>query len=453
MIQSYLKSLRLRIPDPELEREFLGEYAQKALGTLRFNILLAAVLFALVGYFDTVIIPDIKDIAWAIRFAIVCPIMLLILAATFVRGLQRYLQWLIAFGVLIVGLGVIAMIALAREPGNHLYYAGLLITFMYLYGLTLMRFSFTSAVCGILVIVYEVTALTITRTPFAIFMNNTFFLVTANFIGMYSHYTIERYRRQEFLQKRAAEERAAELERANRKAEAASRAKSEFLANVSHELRTPLNSIIGFSEIMKKGMTGDLSEEQKEYCKDIWESGKHLLRLINDILDLSKIEAGMMTLDLGTVDVKRTIQDCLTLFRERAMRQGIAISCDIAETVGEITADERKIKQVIFNLVSNALKFTPDSGRVGLVARRNTDHVLVTVWDTGIGMTPEDMTRLFRPFQQLDTTLTKQYEGTGLGLHLCKNIIEMHHGAIWVESKVSQGSKFHFTIPAEAARA
>lgn len=453
MIKAYLRSMRLRIPDPELEKAFLKEYAEKGLGLLRINILLAVFLFAILGFFDRVIIPDVKREAWIIRYAIVCPLMLLIFMLTFANFFKKYMQWMISFGTLTAGLGAMTMIALAREPGNHLYYAGLIVTFMYAYSLVMLRFSFASITCGIMVVVYEIVALNFAKTQFMIFLNNSFFLITGNFIGMYSNYMIERFRRHEFLQKRAAEERAAELERANRKAESASKAKSEFLANVSHELRTPLNSIIGFSEIMKKGLTGELNKDQKEYCNDIWESGRHLLRLINDILDLSKIEAGMMTLDLGAVDVKRTIQECLTLFRERAMRHGIRISCEIADTAGEITADERKIKQVIFNLVSNALKFTADNGQVGVIARRNTDQVHVTVWDTGIGMTAEDMTRLFRPFQQLDTTLTKQYEGTGLGLHLCKSIVELHRGAIWVESDVNKGSKFHFTVPAEVAHA
>ncbi len=242
-------------------------------------------------------------------------------------------------------------------------------------------------------------------------------------------------------------ERTRELEEARRTAEAANKAKSEFLSNISHELRTPLNSIIGFSGVMRDGTTGPLTPDQQEYLKDIWESGKHLLRIINNILDLSKIEAGMMELELDDFYLKELLEGSLALFREKARRQRITLSAEISDDVDLVTADKTKIKQVALNLLANAVKFTPQGGRVGIAASRNGAGVQVDVWDTGIGISSADCGRLFQPFLQLDNTLTKKDEGTGLGLHLSRKIIEMHGGRMWVKSEPGKGSRFCFTLP------
>jgi signal transduction histidine kinase len=248
---------------------------------------------------------------------------------------------------------------------------------------------------------------------------------------------------------RKVRERTSELDDARKIADAANNAKSEFLANISHELRTPLNSIIGFSEVMKDGMAGPLTDDQRDYCNDIWESGKHLLRLINDILDLSKIEAGMMELELGEVSPREVIEGTLFMFREKAVRHRIELTTNVAKDVASMTmaADERKLKQVILNLTANAMKFSADGGKVGVKAEKMDSCLVVSISDTGIGMAQEDIAKLFQPFRQLDTTLTKKYEGTGLGLHLCKKFIELHGGSISVESEQGKGSVFSFTVP------
>ena len=245
-------------------------------------------------------------------------------------------------------------------------------------------------------------------------------------------------------------ERTRELDEARKVAEAANKAKSEFLSNITHELRTPLNSIIGFSEVMREGTAGPLLPDQQAYLKDIWESGKHLLRIINNILDLSKIEAGMMELEHDEFYLKELLDGSLSLFREKAQRKRITLVAEISDNVDMITADKTKIKQVTLNLLANAMKFTPDGGSVGIAASRNNAGVQVHVWDTGIGMSPGDCGRLFQPFLQLDNTTTRKYEGTGLGLHLSRKIIELHGGRIWVESAPGAGSRFSFTIPRAA---
>jgi signal transduction histidine kinase len=237
-----------------------------------------------------------------------------------------------------------------------------------------------------------------------------------------------------------------EIEDKSRQLELASQHKSEFLANMSHELRTPLNAIIGFSEVLTDRMFGDLNEKQEEYLKDIYASGTHLLSLINDILDLSKIEAGRMELELTAFHLPTALDNALTLVRERAGRRSIALQMSVDERLGEIQADERKIRQVVLNLLSNAIKFTPEGGRIEVAAVSKDGLVEVSVSDTGVGIAPEDQEAVFEEFRQVGTA-EKKAEGTGLGLTLCRKFIELHGGRIWVKSQVDVGSTFAFTIP------
>jgi GAF domain-containing protein/anti-sigma regulatory factor (Ser/Thr protein kinase) len=237
-----------------------------------------------------------------------------------------------------------------------------------------------------------------------------------------------------------------ELADKSRQLELASQHKSEFLANMSHELRTPLNAIIGFSEVLSDRMFGELNEKQEEYLKDIYASGTHLLSLINDILDLSKIEAGRMDLELTDFDLPTALDNALMLVRERAQRRSLTLHKDVDAGVGLIQADERKIRQVVLNLLSNAIKFTPEGGRIDVAAVAKDGLVEVSVSDTGIGIAPEDREKVFEEFRQVGTA-DKKAEGTGLGLTLCRKFIELHGGKIWVKSAVGQGSTFTFTIP------
>jgi signal transduction histidine kinase len=239
-----------------------------------------------------------------------------------------------------------------------------------------------------------------------------------------------------------------EIEQKSRELEAASQHKSEFLANMSHELRTPLNAVIGFSEVLRDRMFGELNEKQDEYLNDIHASGQHLLSLINDILDLSKIEAGRMELELTDFDLPTAIENALTLVRERAGRRGIALQEALDPGLGQIRGDERKTKQVLLNLLSNAIKFTPEGGRIEVQAKTVEGSVEVSVTDTGVGIAAEDQEAIFEEFKQVGTA-AKKVEGTGLGLALSRKFIELHGGRIWVKSQVGQGSTFTFTIGAQ----
>ena len=237
-----------------------------------------------------------------------------------------------------------------------------------------------------------------------------------------------------------------ELGRLYQQIEAASQHKSEFLANMSHELRTPLNAIIGFSEVLSEKMFGELNEKQEEYSKDIHASGEHLLSLINDILDLSKIEAGRMELELTEFDLPTAIENALMLVRERAGRRSIALHTNIDDRLGQIQADERKVRQVVLNLLSNAIKFTLEGGRIDVEAVPKDGRVEISVSDTGIGIATEDQEKVFEEFRQVGTA-AKKVEGTGLGLTLCRKFVELHGGRIWVKSQEGVGSTFTFTIP------
>jgi PAS domain S-box-containing protein len=232
-------------------------------------------------------------------------------------------------------------------------------------------------------------------------------------------------------------------------AEAANKAKSDFLAGMSHEFRTPLNAIIGFSELMATGLSGPLTDQQKEHVTDIFTSGQHLLSLVNDILDLSKVEAGKMELEMNEFNIKRLVETSIALFKEKAYKQNLQMTFEIAQGLETMIVDERKIKQVLFNLVGNAVKFTPAGGiiKVEVTLADDKEFLKYSVHDTGIGISTEDQTKLFKPFEQIDTRLTRKYKGTGLGLSLCKQLVELHGGRIWVESEAGKGSNFIFVIP------
>lgn len=254
----------------------------------------------------------------------------------------------------------------------------------------------------------------------------------------------------EELQSQAGElaEKNKELTLLNNSLTQTDRYKSEFLANMSHELRTPLNAVIGFSEILlDPQITGPLTAMQQRCVYDILEAGRFLLALINDVLDLAKIEAGRVDLQYAEIFYPDVLEASFTMVKEKALKHNIELELTIADEVGTIEADLRRVKQIVYNLLTNAVKFTPDGGRVGLNCFSTDSHVHTTVWDTGIGIREEGLRRLFREFVQLDSSPTREYGGTGLGLSIAKRLVELHGGAIWADSEFGRGSKFHFTLP------
>ncbi|MEW6096861.1 MAG: ATP-binding protein [bacterium] len=237
-----------------------------------------------------------------------------------------------------------------------------------------------------------------------------------------------------------------ELNITNKQLQEATEAKSRFLANMSHELRTPLNSIIGFSEVLLEKTFGELNEKQTKYINNIYTSGKHLLTLINDILDLSKVEAGKIELNIQEIPLKETLSECETLVKTLASKKNLLLEFKI-EDISTIKADPTRFKQIMYNLLSNAIKFTPEGGRVNVDAKPIDKMVQISVTDTGIGIAKENYQKVFEEFEQVDSAYSRQYAGTGLGLPLTKKLIELHGGKIWLESELEKGSTFTFTIP------
>jgi len=242
-----------------------------------------------------------------------------------------------------------------------------------------------------------------------------------------------------------------ELRRLYDELETVSRHKSEFVANMSHELRTPLNAIIGFSELLQLQSFGELNEQQLGYVDDVLDAGQHLLAVINDILDLAKVEAGKMELDIADISLGRVLESGLTMHSERAAKAGIELRLELEPHEIPVRADERKLRQVVFNLLSNAIKFTPAGGHIDVSARATNGTVEVAVHDSGPGIAVADQALIFEEFRQARGNGGLRTEGTGLGLPLARRFIELHGGRLWVESEQGEGSTFRFTLPAETS--
>jgi two-component system, cell cycle sensor histidine kinase PleC len=266
---------------------------------------------------------------------------------------------------------------------------------------------------------------------------------------------IDLKRSQSELERQAIElaDLAEKYSREKTRAEEANQTKSKFLANMSHELRTPLNAIIGFSEIMESGMFGSLgSEKYQEYCHDILTSGHYLLEVINDILDMSKIEAGRMKLDMEELDLSKTLAESLRVVSGRANDKNLDLDAEIDDPIS-VVADRRATKQIIVNLLSNAVKFTPDGGRIIVRSRQVEDSIVLLIADTGIGIAPQSLRRLGRPFEQVESQLTKTYHGSGLGLAIARSLTNLHGGSMRLRSKLGSGTVVRVTLPRNAAAA
>ena len=439
----------LRFADVGLEASFAEEQARKSQRPLRLVSLwvggIVLVTWALAG----VLFSQVPH-AHA-RIAVPMIVILGVLALGYLLftapRFLRFQQLIVITGMCVAAAAVVGWVAVL--PRAMMAYFGISVVTLHTFNVyTLLRLRFPAAtVCAwfaaLLYLGYFGAIGVLTGYDF---WGQVIFLGAVNAFGMFASYQLDLHLRREYVAVRELKRAELELRLARDQAVAATLAKSKFLANMSHELRTPLNAIIGFSEVLIERMFGELNEKQHDYVKDIHSSGKHQLSLINDILDLSKVEAGRMELDVTTFHLPSAIDNAMTLIRERAARHGVALESNIDPTLGEFRGDERKFKQIMLNLLSNAIKFTPEGGRIAVTARMQSPLLEVAVADSGAGIAPEDLPLMFEEFRQVGTDRAHKAEGTGLGLALSKRFIELHGGSIRVESALGKGSIFTFTL-------
>ena len=442
----------LRFADPGLEAAFTSDQIRKLLRPVRVAALVGIAVVVCMSVLIDQIVPQARALTFAPSFAMLV-LLALLYAFTYTQAfLKGY-----GTGVVIIACALSAVFAwiAAFAPAVDVILPGTLI-FMVIHtlnGYNLLRLRFPVAVAGgwlgaavflgYLGYAHVLTGGGLLRSSVA--------LILANVFGMLAAYQLDLFARREFVATIENVRLFREIQEKSAQLEVASRHKSEFLANMSHELRTPLNAILGFSEVLVEKMFGEVNEKQLDYLKDIHSSGQHLLSLINDILDLSKIEAGKMELQVSEFDLPEALQTAISLVKERAQRHGIELKLEVVPSLGMIHADERKFKQIMLNLLSNAVKFTPEAGSITVAAKTNGKMVEVSVADSGAGIAPEDHGAVFEEFRQVGGDAARKAEGTGLGLPLAKRFVELHGGQIGLESAPGKGSTFTFTIPLRSA--
>lgn len=441
--------------DPQIERDFTQRSLKAALPFVRIYLAAGVGLYLAFGILDAAIAGDQLGTIWLIRFGFVCPILLAILGLTFTRHFQALAQAALATSMLSAGVGILLMTAVLAPPLNAQYYAGLIMVVVYCGSLIGLRFLLSSAITISILAAYQVVSLLINPISHADYLNNNFFLFMATATGLFSSYLLETHIRHNYIAQRIIEQKNHVMKALLDEAEAANRAKSEFLAVMSHELRTPLNAILGFSELFKQQLMGPLgSPKYVEYAGDIHSSGQHLLAIINDILDLAKAEAGKLDLSESAFDLNTVIDKTLRMCTQKAQEGQIELKFTGTTGNHEIYADERLIRQVALNLVSNAIKFTPPGGKVEVIAQTShTSGIVLKIKDTGIGIPTADIERVLRPFEQVESATARRHGGTGLGLPYSKKIIEIHGGSLTLTSQENVGTMVRIDLPASRVRA
>lgn len=445
-----LDKMRLSFLDPDVERSFARDSLIDALPVIRFYVISGMVLYGLFGILDWIVAGSETESLWLIRYALVCPYLGIFCALTYSSNFWKIAQPALAITMLISGFGILAMTAIMKPPYNSLYYAGLILIVIWCWSLIRLRFSYCAPLSVVLFAAYQLIATVISPIPFRIFVSNDFFLLTATGIAMASGYFQELYIRRTYASQKMIE---AKNETANlllMEAEKANRSKSEFLANMSHELRTPLNAIIGFSDLLGKQLFGPLGDARYgDYVEDIYKSGRHLLAIINDILNLAKAESGKLSLEDRDVDIGSCLHDCIRMCRVRAEARGVELVLQCPEQPVIAIVDERLISQVVLNLLSNAIKFTPEGGRVDVDLQVDSrEGIVIAVTDTGIGIAPENIDRVMRPFEQVESSFARMHDGTGLGLPLSLRLTQLHGGQLTLESEIGKGTTACVRLPA-----
>jgi signal transduction histidine kinase len=347
------------------------------------------------------------------------------------------------------GLGIIAMTAFAEEPGNRLYYAGLIMVVIYSASLVRLRCVNSTLICLVLFALYQISAIWLNPIPPEYLLSNNFFLGMSVAVGVFSSYVQELYIRKEFISTEMLQQEKTRVIDLLTEAQAANKAKSDFLAVMSHELRTPLNAILGFSEIIKVRMFGPIgSEKYASYVEDIHSTARHLLTIITDVLDFSKAEVGKLSIAEENVDVIDVLDQCFRIVRDKAAQSGLRLSLRDVPRHVVLKMDKTLVKQVFINLLSNALKFTPPGGEITASMVRNADGGWsVRISDTGIGISEADIPRVMEPFVQVESVMVRKHGGTGLGLPLSKKIMLLHGGNLEIASTLGAGTTVIVDFP------
>jgi signal transduction histidine kinase len=445
-----LNRFTLQFKNKDLERTFVEETFLRTVSILRFSILVGTLCFAVFALLDKRIIPEIYETTKIIRFGIMVPLMLGFIGFTYNRNFRKISQLSIAIVMVLASITIDSMIVLAQGDGRHLYYPGLIMVGLFAMGMARLHFIYAMMVNIFILIIYTVTAVFLNPINNDLLMNNLFFMGSTLSMGAFAGYFQELYLRKDFIAGKIIAAAKKESEILLEKSEAANRAKSDFLAVMSHELRTPLNAIIGFSEIMSNEMFGAIGNAQyKEYAVDISQSGNHLLTIISDILDYSKAEAGYLQIHDEDIVLANLLNDLLRLFREKVAEKRIRLAFDIPKKTIVLRIDSRIVKQIILNLIANAIKFTKEGGAIVCRLELSDDGCTLIVQDTGIGIAPENIEDVLKPFVQVENVFTRVNDGTGLGLPLVKKFIEAHQGSIHIDSTLGVGTTIYIRFPKE----
>ena len=445
-----LDRISLRFRDPQTESVFEQDTLQRSINFVRAYLIAGTCLYVLFGILDSVVGGEWVGPMLAIRYGIVAPILLGIFGLTFTPLFFRVSQPALATAMISSGLGVVAMTAIMAPPFNSQYYAGLIMVVIYCGSLIRLRFRYSVMISVFLFLCYQLACL-INPIPLATYISNNFFLGMATGVGLFSGYIQELYIRRAYVGQRIVEAKNRLVSEALTEAVRANKSKSEFLATMSHELRTPLNAIIGFSDIIMRELFGKLTNEKyADYAKDIHHSGSLLLAIINDILDLAKAESGKMQLNEHVFDVTEMLEACVRMCRGRAQTNKVELIFFGGQSEIRVKADERLLLQTIANLVTNSIKFTPAGGTVRLyVTATPLKGIVIKVADTGIGIAAENMARVLKPFEQVESSYSRKHGGSGLGLPYAKRLVELHGGELSLESEVDKGTTVTVTLPPE----